>query len=199
MLKKILLFGFIALSSWKADASFPPPLPEQFYVTQRWFSLTLSFDIECPDYKMGCVHRRFFSFRTQYDFYDSDENLQAKAKLRWISFMPIFDLTDEFDQPLGRVEEHFFTFFNTFDIISPDDKVQAVAKLNFMGTQYTLTDPTTNEVMATLSRSFFRLKDNWSVEILRPDLFEGRKIDPRLFITVMAFQTDMENWRKKQQ
>lgn len=173
-------------------------LPDEFYITQRWFSFTLSFDIETDDFTLGTVHRKFLSLKTEYDFYDENETLQAKAKIRWISLGAIFDITDAQDQPLGRVEEHLLSIFPTFDIISPQNEVLAIAKMNFWGTVYSLKDPQTNEEMVTMSRSFIRVKDNWVVKITNPELFASKQIDPRLFITLMAFQTDSDYWKKQQ-
>lgn len=177
-----------------AIAAEPSALPKEFNVTQHWVSLTVSFDIETVAQKMGCVHRRLLSLRPQYDFYDHQGNLKAIARMRWFSFGPVFDVVNDKEESLGRVEERIFTFFPTFDIIANDGRILAVATLNFWGTTYTLVEPQSGVEMATLHRSFFRLRDNWTVTILKPELVD--KINPELFITVMAFQTDLDSWRR---
>ena len=171
-----------------------PPLPDEFYVRERWFALSFTLDIESTTAKFGTVHREFWRLRTIYDFYDTEGNLQAKAKIRWLSLGAVFDVEDSDGVSLGQVDERLLTFFSTFDIISPSKEILATAKLNFWGTKYTIRDPLSKEVIATLSRPYIRLVDNWTVRITNPDLFALKKIDPRLFITVMAFQTDRGAW-----
>lgn len=173
-------------------------MPDEFYVISRWMSLTRTFDIETKQYRLGYVHRKFFSLLPQYDFYDLTDQLQAKARMRFFSFGAIFDVTDAADAPIGTVEQKVFTFFPTFTMISPAGEILATAKLNFWGTRYTITSPLFQQPIATLYRPFFRLKDDWTVSILEREAFLGSKIDPRLFIVVMAFQTDMDYWRALQ-
>lgn len=171
-------------------------MPLQFFVKQHWFSWTNTFDIESKENKYGVVHRKLFSWTPEYHFYDLQEQVQAKARMSFFSFGAIFDIVDAFELPLGRVEERIFTFFSTFDIFRPDGFHAAKAKLNFWGTKYTVTDTQTNEVIAYLWRNFFRLKDDWTVDIVKPELIFENKIDPRLFVLVMAFQTDRDYWKK---
>lgn len=176
----------------------PMELPEKFYVTEHWFSWTRTFDIETDFKKLGTVHRKWLSLRLEYDFYDFLENLQARAVKRLFSYGALFDVTDVQDAAIGSVEEHIFSFFETFSMYSPSGDHLATAKLNFWGTQYTMTSPHFSEPIATLSRSFFRLKDNWEANILNQEAFAYGKIDPRLFIVVMAFQTDIDYWKRQQ-
>ena len=113
--------------------------------------------------------------------------------MRWFSWGPIFDVTDADEQPLGRVEERFSWFFPTFEIISAANIIQAQATLNFLGTTYTISDPLSKLTIATMHRNFIRLKDDWKVKIIDRELYEQKNIDPRLFIVVMAFQSDMDD------
>lgn len=198
MFKKLFFtltsFGLLAGS---LTAQLPNPLPEEFTVLQRWFSWTSDFDIETKEYKLGHIHRKFMSWTVEYEFYDVYEQLEARAKARWFTWGATFDVTDALEEPLGTVEERIFTFFPTFDIISPIGQKLATAKMNFWGTRYTLTDPVTNLPMATLYRPFFRWKDDWTVTIVNPVLFNQKQMDPRLFIIVMAFQSDREMWERQ--
>lgn len=194
----ILMTVFCALSA-NIFALSPVQLPNQFTVTERWLSWTSTFDIESQQYKLGTVHRKFFSWTLEYDFYDIYDQLQATAKRRFLSFGATFDVNDDLGQPIGRVEERIFRFFPTFDIYSPMNELLATAKMNFWGTTYTLYDPVTNEEIATLSRPFFSFRDSWTTDINDLDLFYRKRIDPRLFILVMAFQTDRDNWQRQRQ
>lgn len=167
-------------------------LPDEFFIVQRFVSLTLALDIKSKDFKMGTVYRKFWSFSTRYDFYDSFDLLQAKAKSQSFSWLHIFDVTDANDQPIGKVEQRFNPLFPTFDLLSASQEKLATAKMNFWGTRYTLKDPVTKGIIATISRSFLRLRDYWTVNITDQELFQSKNIDHRLFITVAAFQTDMD-------
>lgn len=201
MMKKFLISLVTLLAcTTNAFAALPAQMPDQFKITERFFSLTSTFDVESAEFKLGKVHRKFLSLNLEYDFYDNDEQLQAKARMRWIAWGPIFDITDGLDVPMGRVEQRIFTFFPTFDIISPAEQKQATAKLNFWGTKYTLKDPVTECEMATISRPFFHFFcDYWTVDILHQEILAQKDINPALFILIAAFQTDRDNWRRQQQ
>ena len=182
-------------SNVSADPS-PFEMPLQFFVKQHWFSWTNTFDIESEDQKFGTVHRKLFSWTPEYHFYDAEEQVQAKAKMSFFSSGVNFDITDGFEKPLGKVTEKIQTFFSTFDLYRPDGYHAAKAELNFWGTKYTVMDPQTDEVIAYLWRNFFRFKDDWTVDIVKPELIAHHNIDPRLFVLVMAFQTDQDYWKK---
>lgn len=173
-------------------------LPDEFTVTQHWFAWTNDFSIGTKDYKLGMVHRKLFSWSlVQYDFLDNDGQLQASGKMRWLSWGATFDVFDSKEQSLGRVEEKFSWFLPTFNFISPSNTIQAEARLNFWGTSYTVIDPLSREIIAIMHRDFFRLKDDWTVKIVNQDLFLQKEIDPRLFVIVMAFQSDREAWQRQ--
>jgi uncharacterized protein YxjI len=201
MFKKILLSiiaCFSLTSSIHADVASSqigtiPTIPTEFYVEQHWLSWTSAFDIQTKEMKLGTVYRKFSLF-LEYDFYNIREVLQAKAKARIFSFGATFDLEDNEGNPIGIVNQKIFTFFPTFEIISPYGQILGTAKMNFWGTKYTLTDPVSEREIAVLSRPFFRLKDDWTVKITNLNLFIEKQIDLRLFITLAAFQTDLDYW-----
>ncbi len=172
-------------------------IPEVFFVDQHWFSLTNTFDIRSPYAKLGTLHRRLFSLTVQYDFYDMQKELQSSARMRFFSFGAIFDVTDKHEGLLGTVEQKLFCFFPTFELFSPERYSLAIAKMNFWGTKYTLFDPRTNEPFAEMTRPFFRFKDDWTVTLAYPGILNEKNIDPRLFMIVIAYQTDREYWRRK--
>lgn len=191
--QRFLLILLLLLSTQAQAFTLPP----QFDLIQKWLSLTLSFDIEADGEKIGVVHRRLLSLRTEYDLYNVENELQATAKIRWLSLLTTFDVTDPADQPLGRVEQNLTLFFPTFEIFSADNRLLAVAEMNFWGTKYIIKEPVTNLPMACLSRPFIRLKDTWKVEITNPLLFLQKNINPMLFVTVMALQTDRDSWKSE--
>lgn len=201
MLKKFMMsLATLLACTTSAFAALPAQMPDQFTVTEHFLSWTSTFDIESSHFKLGKVHRKLLSLKLEYDFYDNDEMLQAKARMRWLSWGATFDITDGLDVPMGRVEQRIFTFFPTFDIISPAEQKQATVKLNFWSTKYTLRDPVTEREMATISRPFFSFfYDCWTVNILDHHLMAEKNINPALFILIAAFQTDRDNWRRQQQ
>lgn len=196
MLQKIrfTLCSFICfLGSLVADGD----LPSEFYVKQRANGWLTTFDIETKQFKLGSVQRKLFSWTTEYDFYDYNGVLQAKAKMRFLSENVVFDVVDANDVPIGTIEEKLHSFLPHFDIFSPAGERLGSAKMNFWGTKYAITSPLFSESIATLSRPFFR-RDNkvdWTINIHKIDAFEQKQIDPRLFVVVMAFQTDREYWK----
>ncbi len=192
MLKKIFISIFLFLSSISYLKALDIPL--QFFVKQHWFSLTNTFDVESKDKKYGTIHRKLFSWMPQYLFYDVNNQIQAVAKMRFFSLGATFDIYDAEERSIGKVDEKILTFFSTFKLYRADGYYAARAKLNFWGTKYTVRDSETDEVIAFLWRRFFRLKDNWTVDIVNPSILIEKQIDPRMFILVMAFQTDRDYW-----
>ncbi|MBN9378322.1 MAG: hypothetical protein BGO14_06635 [Chlamydiales bacterium 38-26] len=199
MLKKYIFQSLIILVGIASSLQAHVEIPSQFFVKQHWISLTNTFDIETHDRKFGTIHRKLLSWTPEYQFFDVYDQLQAKAKMRFFSFGATFDIYDLFERPLGRVDERILTFFSTFDLYRSDGYHAAKAKLNFWGTKYTVSDPHTDAIIATLKRSFFRLKDDWTVDIIDSSLFFEKQIDPRMFILVMAFQTDRDYWKSKRE
>lgn len=192
---KFLIACVAALSiSAASQASLLNELPEEFYVIPHW--LSFDSDIKTSEGTIGTVHRRFWTLTTEYNLYDIEGHLDSTARQRFFSLGAIFDVTNSQGYSIGTVEESLFSFFPTFRILSPDRDILATATLNFWGTTYTVTRPGSNETIATLYRSFFRLKDDWTVTILERSAFSYDKIDPSLFIIVAAFQTDIDYWRR---
>ncbi|MCL9683025.1 hypothetical protein [Legionella maioricensis] len=174
-------------------------VPNEFQVTEHWISLTTSFDIETKTHKLGTLYRKFFSFLLTYEFFDPFDNKMATARSKFFSFTAHFDIYDRDERFLGFAEEKIFTFFPTFDIYGSDASTKlARAAMNFWGTTFTIYDPVTDQEMAKMHRSFFRLKNDWNITITNRALFERKNIDFRVLMTVLAFQGDRENWEKDQ-
>ena len=170
-------------------------MPDEFDITQRWVSFTSTYDIETETQKMGTLYRKFFSFLLTYEFLDPYNNKLATAQSRFFSLTATFDIYDNDNRFLGMAEEKLFSFFPTFDIYGSDAITKlAKAKLNFWGTNFSIYDPVTNEEMASLHRSFFRLKNNWTFSVINRPLLTSKNINPKVLLTVIAFQGDREFW-----
>ena len=172
-------------------------LPSQMFLTQHWISYTTSFDIETKTKKLGTLYRRVFSFPLTYDFYDNSNVLMTSARARFFSIGAHFDVYDANNSSIGSVEEKIFTFFPSFVLYSNHSDKVARAEMNFWGTTFTVYDMHTDRVMAVISRSFFRIKNDWTIDIKDKELLRARNVDPGLFITVLAFQADREYWEQQ--
>ena len=176
----------------------PNRIPDELYISEHWLSLTTSYDIETKTQKLGTLYRRFFSLLLTYDFYDPFDNRIAYARSKFFSLTAHFDVYDNQENFLGSADERLFAFFPTFDIYARDGYSKlATASMNFWGTRFTMYDPVTNNEMAIMSRSFFRLKNNWTFKVTNRALFDHKGIDPRVLMTVTAFQGDREYWEQE--
>jgi hypothetical protein len=202
-MRKILAVTLVLFSFFSANFAFaesvPSRVPDEFYVKEHWLSMTTSYDIETKTQKLGTLYRRFFSLLLTYDFYDPFDNKIAYARSKFFSFTAHFDVYDNFENYLGAADERLFSFFPTFDIYDRDGYTKlAKASMNFWGTTFTIYDPVTSKEMAHMSRSFFRLKNDWTFHVTDREVFDHKNIDPRVLMTVIAFQGDREYWEKEQ-
>jgi hypothetical protein len=201
-MKKILvalLFLFICISSRFVIADeIPNYIPDELYITEQWISLTTSYDIGTKTEKLGTIYRRLFSFLLTYDFYDAFNNKIAYARSKFFPFTVHFDVFDTNENFLGAADERLFSFFPTFDIYDREGDIKlATATMNFWGTTFYIYDPITNKEMAYMSRAFFRLKNDWAFHVSDRDLLEEKNFDPRVMMTVIAFQGDREYWENQ--
>ena len=199
-MKKLLFTVLMLLYTQTGFALSFAEIPNEFYINEHWFSLTRNFDIKSENQNFGIVYRKLLSLTLAYEFLDPNDNSIAIAKSRFFSLTTKFDVYDKQGNLLGIANENFFAFFPTFDLYDSDGETKlARAKMNFWGTSFTIYDPVTDTEMATMSRSYFRLKDNWTVNITNRPIFNQKHIDPALLIIVLAFQTDSDYWKAQQQ
>ena len=172
-------------------------IPDEFSITEHWISLTTSFDIETKTEKLGTLYRKFFSLLLTYELFDPLNHKLATAKSKFFSLTAHFDVYDNNNILIGIAEERLFAFFPTFDIYAKNATTKlARAKMNFWGTTFTIYDTVTDNEIATMHRSFFRFKNDWDFKITNKELFSQRSIDPRVLMTVIAFQGDREYWER---
>lgn len=185
-------------ANFAAVAEISNRIPDELSIKEHWVSLTTSYDIETRTQKLGTLYRKFFSFLLTYDFYDPFDNKIAYARSKFFSFTAHFDVYDNNENYLGAADERLFAFFPTFDIYDRDGYTKlATASMNFWGTTFYIYDPVTGNEMAYMSRSFFRLKNDWTFKVSDRGLFEQKRIDPRVLLTVIAFQGDREYWESQ--
>ena len=198
-MKKIIAMVFSSFLYFNTSfALTAQDIPDEFQINQHWISLTTSFDIESKTQKMGTLYRKFLSLFLTYEFYDSADNNLALATARFFSFTAHFDIYDAKGAFIGMADEKFLTLFPTFEIYGSDKTTKlAYASMNFWGTTFTIYDPQTDQEMATMYRPYFRLKNDWTINITNRALFNQRDIDPKVLLTVLAFQGDREMWDKQ--
>lgn len=191
-----MLASFLSLNSNVALANVD--IADEMYITEHWISLTTSYDIETKTRKLGTLYRKFFSMLLTYEFYDPFDNKLAIARSKFFSLTAHFDIFDINENFLGAADERLFSFFPTFDVYGRDGVTKlATASMNFWGTTFTIYDPITNQEMAQMNRSFFRIKNNWTFRITNKPLFLHKGIDSRVLMTVIAFQGDREYWESE--
>jgi Glu-tRNA(Gln) amidotransferase subunit E-like FAD-binding protein len=69
--------------------------------------------------------------------------------------------------------------------------------MNFWGTKFYINDPETGREMAIMSRSFIRMKNNWIIHVTDPLRLKQKNIDPRVLMTVLAVQGEIEDWSQQ--
>ncbi len=197
-MKKIIYACLIWASLLNLSYSFTiSELPNKLYLTQHWVSYTTSFDIETKTKKLGTLYRGVLLFPLTYNFYDNTNHLLTTAKARFFAITAQFDVYDDKNTKLGSVEEKFLTFLPSFTIYSPDYEKLARAEMNFWGTTFTVYDTLTDTPIAVMSRPFFRIKNDWTIDFKNKDLLLQRNIDVGLFLTTLAFQGDREYWEQQ--
>ncbi len=145
------------------------------------------------DRKLGTLYRRVLSLNTVYDFYDNQNQAISTAQSHFFSYGYHLDVFDTNKEMLGSVEEKIFNWFPSFEIFSADGVSLANASMNFWGTKFTLYDGRSDRVLAEMSRPFFRMRNFWTIDIKNMSRIQERKLDPRLLLTVLAVQGDIEN------
>lgn len=175
------------------------PLPEEFTITERFFSLVSSFDIACEEQQMASATKRLFALAPVYDLEDSESQPLATARARFFSWGSIADIEDPEGKNLGRIEENCWRIlpWSEYKVFDAENKEVLRATMDFWGTEFTLTDPAApDHVIATISRPIIRLfRDHWTVHIY-DDLMVEREIDPRVLILLAVYQTDKDNRAK---
>ncbi len=176
------------------------PLPAEFTITERFFSLTSSFDIASEERPMASATKRLFSFTPIYDLEDAESKPLATARARFFSWGTVADIEDPEGRNLGRIEENLLRIlpWGEYKVFDAENKQVLLATMDFWGTEFTLTDPSMpDHVIATISRPWIRLfRDDWTIRIYDPEMFEREIIDPRTLILLAVYQTDKDNRAK---
>ena len=172
-------------------------IPNKMYLTQHLVSYTPTFDIGTKTKKIGTLYRRAFSVPLTYDFYDNSKHLLTTTKAKFFSNGYSFDIYDDQNNLLGSIEEQMFTFSHGFILYSPHSVKLAQAGMNFWGTSLSIYDAFGGRLIAIMSRPFFRIKNEWSIEIKNKALLKLINIDPDFFMIILSLQGEREYLSKR--
>jgi hypothetical protein len=172
-------------------------LPNEFQITERFLSLTSTFDVSTDVLTFATATKRFFSLTTCFDLIDGNNVPQASANSRFFSWGTVADVTDSKGDKIGWIEEEIFRLipWSEYRVFNAFNQIVAVARMNFWGTDFELYPPNDpSHIYATINRPFIRcFRDNWTVKILDESAFETGAIDPRLLVMLAIYQTDKDN------
>ncbi|MDP1835699.1 MAG: hypothetical protein Q8K75_07195 [Chlamydiales bacterium] len=195
MLNNILAFLFISSTLFATEFQ----LPQEFTISEHTFSLTSKFTIATDEKEFAYVSREFLSFPPKFGLYDTQDQLLSKAKMHWAFLAKVsFDITDENDNKIASILPYTFTLLTKIDVVNPNNELIAVVKGNFLTTELIISDPETSEVMAIMTRPFFRLfSDTWTMHVLNPDLIEAKGLKPEHFIMLSVVQSNVDHWKQQ--
>jgi hypothetical protein len=178
-----LFFILCFCSPLAAEISLTGTIEAETFIIQS----SKKFYIHGDEGIIGIVHRK--SHAKSYELVDSDKNLYSVAALdkTYTELGSKFDIFDANGAYLGSIIESPFSFLPEFHILSPSGKTLAIANANFLHTEYTLLNPETGDIFATLYRPAIRDGNDWSAHILNPEAFE---LDPCVFISFLTIRSD---------
>ena len=205
---KIAVFLFLFISSVNTFASSLDNLPDQFEMYEHMATLNIGFDIMEKNTRLGALYRTPFSILANYELIDNDFKRKVIASAKYDYDTPshhgalppsYLEVYDETFQLLGITKEKSATLHNQFDILAPNGlKKIAQAEMNFWGTTISIYEVESHAKIAEMTRPFFRVKNNWVVDIIDAPLLAEHQIDPKLIITLIAFHCDNEKKRRKE-
>lgn len=177
LLLSLLLYSTIAVANVN--------LPETFSAESFTMPHSKKFFIQGEEDLIGIVHCKLHS--NSYEFIDSEKNLCSVATLdkKHTELGTKFDIRDAEGAYLGSIVESPFSFLPEFHILSPSGKIVAIASANFLHTEYTLIDPETGDILATLFRPAFRDCNDWSANIM-----PSFQLNSYVFISFLTIRSD---------
>ena len=188
---------FLCLAINLSYASPQLPIPDEVFVHDNWIGLMKSYTIETSSQKLSTLNKRLLNLRLGYDLYDPQDIKIASAVAKVNSTGVYLDIYDPYNIHLGAVDEQIFAFFPSFIVLAGDSTTKlARAEINFWGTKFYIYDPDTNEEMAVMSRAFFRIKNNWTINVTNRHLLDQKNIDSRVLMTVFALQSEITDWQR---
>ncbi len=181
-----------------------PTLPSRFFIKERFFALTDTFDIISESGNMGSVKEKFFSLTKAFRYVDENGNCLALARARLFSWGTHIDVTDcQTPNPhkIGSIKEKVLKTITGLGITNlyliydgNGRKIALSKKVEVLSTDIALRD-TQGRKIAELKRpwlNFFR--DSWTVTISNP-----QAVDSRLIVLIAAYKTSVDNDRRRQQ
>ncbi|HSW86997.1 MAG TPA: hypothetical protein VLG49_05820 [Rhabdochlamydiaceae bacterium] len=194
----IPLFILFSISGFSNVLHFP----QTFTVKEKGFSWNPRFEIEAESEKIGCVQKKLISLGSNFKFSSADGELLATTKAHYYSWGITADVYDGLNHSIGWIEEKIPTWFSPgrFHIFNTDLSLVAVARMNFWGTKFMIQDPHAQfRTVAVISRPWLRcFKNKWTIRILDPESISPDRIDPRMLILTVVYQSDGENLKRRE-
>jgi uncharacterized protein YxjI len=191
---RLILFLIACVTAASAQIT---RLPDQFYIIERFLSLTPTFDVSTDVEPFAIARKRFFALSSTFDLEDPEEQPLATASSRFFSWGTVADVMDPTGNKIGWIEEEVIRFlpWAEYRVFNHENRLVAIAKMNFWGTDFDIYHPDDPEtVYATMNRPFFRIcRDYWTVDIKNYRIFEDSIIDARLLVILAIYQTDKDN------
>ena len=199
----LLLFAFVlstlSLYAYTAPEEESPSsikdLPANFTINGYYMLDEARFDLESTERHFGHIMRGFNQTRPEWLLFYYDGRLHARATTKFFSENSQIDITTANGVKLGSIKSRFFVLTPTYDIVAPNGAKLGVLNVNFWGTHATLTEPN-GQTVVTMHRPYFAWGDEWTVSIDDPEILDQLKLDSRLLITGIVFQTDRE-WKTR--
>lgn len=182
-------------SSVPGSASGAINLPSHFKINEKVLTLTDTFAIVDDTYSYGTIRQAFFALSKSFTFKDAQENIQATARTRLITFGTKIDVKDGSGKLIGSIEEEILKSFlkvtTTYRIEGPNGEILGQSeKIDFLSTDFYITTKDGKSV-ARIHRPMINLiRDSWTV-----DLTDKVSIDPRLVLMIAAYKTSTDNDR----
>ncbi len=189
---KPVLVGFPASSPNVA-----PPLPNQFTIRERFFSLTDTFDLKAGNQKLGTLTEKFFSLTKSFLYDDSSGRCAAKARARFFSWGTRIDVANCQGQKIGSIKENVFKsllkVYTVYSILDAHDREIAKSRK----TEWISTDVVLRRkdggLIAELRRPWLNVfVDKWTVRVQ-----DARAVDSRLIVMIAAYKTSVDNDRRR--
>lgn len=169
-------------------------LPREIDIIAKNTYWTRNYLLYSQSSNLAQVKKEFFTWFSDYELYTPESECLAFAQKEIFTFGILFTIKDNIGETLCKIEERIFRVLPTFDIISPDGEKWIEAQMNYWGTLFTLSNPKTKEVVATLSRPFFSFTDDWQIIIYDNSYLST--IDWRILYLGLVLQADYLHWSK---
>lgn len=163
-------------------------IPQKISVRRLGHSWPTDFVIEEELSMLGRAEVNFFGGHREYGIFDKSRQQFAKAKLSQLRSTTIFTIEDADEETIGYIEEQqasFKLFDENHNLIASSQKNVSNTKVKLVNSD--------GDVIATLTRPWFRDEESWSLDLHSEEEWEERSL---LWIFLPVIHTDYPFWSK---